>query len=118
MRLTSETWVKAYLRTAASHALSATVVRHGDDRAGAIFVKVLLADRRAQLIGPAPTRMDEAEGGAHQFIYRLKGAPLPETEIDAALEKETRFDPDIWIVEIESRDGVHHMESWFAATPL
>jgi hypothetical protein len=27
---------------------------------------------------------------------------------------ETRLDPDIWVVEIEARDGAHHLEGWLS----
>ena len=41
MRLKSEIWVKAYLRRCAVAGASGVVARHGDDDAGAIFIKVV-----------------------------------------------------------------------------
>ncbi len=31
-----------------------------------------------------------------------------------ALERQARADPDLWIVEVEARDGVHFLEDWLA----
>src|SRR5690606_4754640 len=41
MRLKAEIWIKAYLRRCNAEGAFAVVVRHGDDDAGAIFIKVL-----------------------------------------------------------------------------
>jgi len=36
--------------------------------------------------------------------------PLPEAEIEAYLTRQIRFDPDLWIVEVEARDGRHFLD--------
>jgi len=36
--------------------------------------------------------------------------PLPEAEIEAYLARQIRFDPDLWIVEVEERDGRHFLD--------
>ena len=33
--------------------------------------------------------------------------PAPESDVEAFLAREMRFDPDVWIVETEDRDGRH-----------
>ena len=40
--------------------------------------------------------------------------PAPETEADAYLERQIDFDPDIWIVSVEDRQGRHFLEDWLA----
>ena len=44
MRLKSEIWVKAYLRRCTVNGASGVVARHGDDDAGAIFIKIVRQD--------------------------------------------------------------------------
>ncbi len=114
MRVSSELWVKAYLRTAAVHHCPGVVVKRGDAQSGAIFIKVVCRDRTAFLFGPAPTGFDESQERA--WIPFLKGQATFEATVDAALDQETRFDRDIWIVEIESAEGLHFLESWLLAT--
>ena len=38
-----------------------------------------------------------------------------ETEADAYLARQIEFDPDIWIVSVEDRQGRHFLEDWLAA---
>ena len=54
MRLRTEFWVKGYLRRCVVEGASAVVVRHGDDDAGAIFIKVNRLDGTCVVFGPAP----------------------------------------------------------------
>lgn len=108
MRLKSEIWVKAYLRRCVVNGAHCAVLRHGDDDAGAIFIKVLRADRCAALFRPAPAGLESADYD-RRWVAALGGAFRPESEIDDVLSKEARFDSDLWIVEIEDRDGRHFL---------
>ena len=36
--------------------------------------------------------------------------PVPEADVEARLAREIRFDPDVWIVEIEDRAGRHFLD--------
>lgn len=110
MRLKSEIWVKAYLRRCAVNGAMATVVRHGDDDAGAIFIKILRTGRLAAVFGPAPAGLDDADAG-RRWVAGLKGAFVPEDEADSFLANESRYDSDIWVVEVEDRDGRHFLGS-------
>ena len=116
MRLTSEIWVKAYLRRAAVGGCPGAVVRHGDDQAGAIFIKVNRLDGTVALYGPAPAGFDDGDR-ERKFSPMLEQRSLPEAEADAMLEREGRFDRDLWVVEIESRRGTHFLDGWILATP-
>ena len=48
MRLKAEIWIKAYIRRCAAAGAAAVVVRHGDDDAGAIFIRVSRLDGTTQ----------------------------------------------------------------------
>ena len=42
---------------------------------------------------------------------RATGAdPVPESEADAFIARQAKFDPDLWVVEVESRDGSHLLD--------
>ena len=116
MRLKSEVWIKAYLRRAAVGGSPGAVVRHGDDGAGAIFIKINQLDGTALLFGPAPAGLDGGDQ-ERQFAPLMKGLAAPEAEIDLVLAREIRFDSDLWLIEIESRTGVHFLDGWIFATP-
>ncbi len=111
MRLKAAIWVKAYLRICAAAGAQAFVVRHGDDDAGAIFLKVTRADRTAQIFAPAPTGLDEAVYD-RRWICISGAAPIDERDADARLERETKLDSDMWLIEVEERDGRHFLDDW------
>lgn len=108
MRLKSEIWVKAYLRRCAARGAMAVVLRHGDDDAGAIFIKVLRSDRRAAVFVPAPAGLSDADFD-RRWVAGLKGIFLPDADVEKYLEREAGFDSDLWIVEVEDRDGRHFL---------
>ena len=104
MRVTSALWVGAYVRRCNGRGAPAAVVKHGAEEAGAIFV---IADRlngTADLYAPAPqATFDEGEPGDRLFQMVASAAPL--AEIDQRLGRERKFDPDLWVVAVEDRDG-------------
>jgi hypothetical protein len=117
MRLKSEIWVKAYLRRAAVNGCPGVVVRHGHDEAGAIFVKVVTRNGAALLFGPAPAGLDGADE-ERRFTNAFNTSDAqPEAKVDEKLSQEQRYDPDLWIVEIESSSGAHFLDGWLFATP-
>jgi hypothetical protein len=113
MRLKSEIWVKAYVRRLSVGGRQAFVVRHGDDDAGAIYIRINRLDGSSLLYGPAPTSLSGLETD-RRWVAFFKGAAKPDTEVDGLLEREARTDPDLWIVEVEARDGAHGLEGWLA----
>ena len=111
MRLKSGIWVAAYLRRCQVEGVAAVLRRRGAEEAGAIFIKVSRLDGSADLYSPAPqSAFDEARPSERLYSPALKGMPLPEAEIEAYLGRQIRFDPDLWIVEVEARDGRHFLD--------
>ena len=117
MRLKAEFWIKAYLRTAMSGGAFATVVRHGDDDSGAIFIKVARLDGTAALYVPAPTGFSGADS-TQERLWVLGLAPgTKETDVEARLANELRFDPDAWVIEVEDRLARHFLDGSIVAAP-
>lgn len=104
MRLKSEVWVKAYLRRCTVNGASGVVARHGDDDAGAIFIKVLRADSMAAVFAPAPAGLDDADID-RRWVSRFDVGFVPEPEAEMLLKREASFDSDVWVIEIEDREG-------------
>ena len=108
MRVTSEFWVSAYVRRCNSEGAFAVVQRRGDAQAGAIFVIADTLRGECTLFGAASqSLLEEADGS--RYFTALEG-PVPCSVIDDRLRRETRFDPDVWIVAVEDPAGRHFLE--------
>ena len=103
MRLSTDLWVSALIRRAEQGGAFPAVIRRGDARAGAVLVKVL--NRRAG-------RVDlyaEALHGEGERVWMRPVAPDDEAALDAYAERRLRYDPDLWIVEIDDPKGRHFL---------
>lgn len=111
MRLKSALWVAAYLRRCHVEGLFAVVRRRGAEEAGAIFVRVSRLDGTSDLFGPAPQSVsDTAPGADRSFTASLPEKPAPDAAVEAYLAREIKFDPDVWIVEVEDRAGRNFLD--------
>lgn len=95
-RLTAGIWVSAYLRRLGLADIPAYVTRHGDDTAGAVMVKCATLDGRASLW----VREWDFETDQRPWARLDEGA---ERDIDARIARDAGRDPDLWVIEIESR---------------
>jgi hypothetical protein len=107
VRLRSDIWVAAYLRRRNADGLTATLRRRGAAEAGAIVIRIDRLDGHAALYGPAPQSLagDLAPGVDRLFARMHQPEWIDPADAEARLEREIRFDPDLWIVEVEDRDG-------------
>lgn len=105
MRLRADIWVSAYLRRCAVEGAAAALRRRGAAEAGAIFVAVDRLDGRAALYAPAPQSL-MAPLGLERLWVRAHAPPwLDPGEVDKRMRREIDFDPDLWLVEVEDRQG-------------
>lgn len=99
-RLTADFWVHAYLARLRFQNIAAFVVSHGDDTAGAVLVKLNTLDGQAV----AFQREFDLMSGDRSWQELSSG---PEGEVDAAIQRQRGFDPDLWVIEVEDRQGRH-----------
>ena len=97
-RLTSSFWVQAYIKKLNLLGVPAFVVSHGDDTAGAIIVKVNKLNGDAVLF----ERSFSLDKNLNQWSKFESG---DEKRLDELLSRQLSRDRDLWIVEIESREG-------------
>ncbi|MDM7458202.1 MAG: DUF1491 family protein [Paracoccus sp. (in: a-proteobacteria)] len=97
-RLATGLWVSAYLARLGQAGLPAYVIARGDDIAGAVLVKC------AHLDGQASLWSREWNPDTDERAWR-KIEEGSEEQIDATLSRQRSRDPDLWVIEIESRDG-------------
>jgi len=99
-RLTAEFWVHAYLARLRFQDIPAFVVTHGDNTAGAVLVKLNTLDGQAV----AYQRSFDLMSGARKWVELSSGS---ESDVDDAIQRQRGFDPDLWVIEVEDRQGRH-----------
>ena len=104
MRLRSDIWVSAYMRTQQVGGGFATLRRRGADEAGAVYVVLDCLDGRCALFAPGPSDEETSE---RRFVRAHKAEWIDSPEISERLARELKRDPDVWIVDVERRDGAH-----------
>ncbi len=105
MRLRSDIWVAAYLRRVAVEGAFAALRRRGSPEAGAIFVKVDRLDGTAALYEPAPQSEVGERGVERQWTRAHREEWVEPAAVEARIVREIRFDPDLWLIEVEDRQG-------------
>ena len=104
MRVTSALWASALVRRYFGVGAVATIARRGAEEAGAIFIILDRLDGTGDLYGPAPqSSFEEGRPSDRLFQKVAAGDGLP--AIGLRIEREARFDPDLWVVAIEDREA-------------
>ena len=105
-RLKTEIWFQVQLRLCDMRNIPMVLSRRGDNDAGAVIIKVVGPDDAFAIY--AQTRgMD----GERAWTRVRLAEPCGEAEAADYLAREVRRDPDIWIVEIEDRDGRYELDA-------
>jgi hypothetical protein len=103
IRLTAAFWVAAYRKHLEMLDIPCFVVRRGDDTAGAVFVKLNTLDGTARVFH----RTFDLASDTRTWAVLCEG---PETACDDALRRQQGFDPDLWVLEVEDRQGRHLLD--------
>lgn len=98
VRLASGVWISAYLTRLRLADIPAYVTAKGDGEAGAVLVKVALLDGTAR----AYERRSDLTSGARAWLLLAEG---DEGEVDATVARVRGRDPDLWVIELEDRQG-------------
>lgn len=107
MRLKTEIFAAALVRNVFARGDFAAIERKGAAEGGALFVRQSWRDGTETLYAPAPQSFfDEDDSGSRLFERRLDRQPRE--AVSDALSREIRFDPDLWIVALETEaiDGL------------
>jgi hypothetical protein len=101
-RLKAGIWVKAQVRLCDIAGRPAAILRHGDDDAGVVILKLIGADGGAHVLAQTT-----APDGGLAWHRPLGAAPVPESEADSYIARQAGYDPDIWALEILDRQGTY-----------
>lgn len=97
-RLTADFWVRAYLTRLRLADIPAYVTARGDATAGTVMVKCATLDGKATVW----QRSFDLMTGQRRWVVLVAGA---EPEVDAAIARQRGRDPDLWVIELEDRQG-------------
>lgn len=97
-RLTADFWVRAYLARLRLADIPAFITAKGDATSGAVLVKLDTLDGKAK----AFHRSFDLMTGERAWIVLAEGE---EATVDASIAKQRGFDRDLWVIEIEDRQG-------------
>lgn len=104
-RLPTELWVAAQLRSCNGRDMPAYLIRKGALAGGLVLVKIIRADRQCQIL----TQSRDFDGNPG-WQPALEGAFVDEREADAYIGRAVARDPDLWVIEVESRAGLMPFE--------
>ena len=102
-RLTSRFWVDAYLTRLRMFDIPAFVVAHGDDTGGAVLVKLSTLEGKAVLY----QRSFDLMTGLRNWAELVGGSDV---DVDASIDRQRGFDSDVWVIEVEDRQGRHLLD--------
>jgi hypothetical protein len=105
MGLTTGLWVRAQVRLCDLAFIPATIVRHGHDEAGTVLIKVNRFEAGVTVFAQASS-LD----GEPAWSRGTGPAPVSEAEADAYIERQVKYDPDVWVLEIEDRKGQYKLD--------
>ena len=100
MGLNTGLWVSAQVRLCDLAFIPATVVRRGDPDAGTVLVKLNRFEAGVTVYTQASTLDDEPA-----WSRGTGPTPVAEADADAYIARQVARDPDLWVVEIEDRQG-------------
>jgi hypothetical protein len=104
LRLRTDFWVSALRRRVEDAGAYVSIARRGADEAGAVFVIVGRGDGSFDLYGPAPQSVFEEDHPGDRLFSRIVAEASAETT-QLRMQQEIRFDPDLWLIDIEDKQG-------------
>jgi hypothetical protein len=102
-RLAAEFWVQAYRKRLAIYGIPAFVTAHGDNTSGAVLVKLNTLNGKAR----AFMRRFDLMSDTRRWDILAEGL---QDDVDASIKKQKSFDPDLWVIEVEDKDGRHLLD--------
>lgn len=97
----TDLWVAAFIRRQNDIGHICVAVRQGDPIAGQILIEIDHLNGTGSLLTPAPATARE-DGNADRIFVRRFDRAEPGAIRDR-IEREFRFDPDIWVIALEMR---------------
>lgn len=102
--LRSDLWVAAFVRRHNDIGNFCAIERRGDPIAGQIFIVRDHLNGTQSLYVPAPNAFLRDEDSA-DWLFSLRFDRVPAEKVAERVRQEADFDPDLWVVALEMRQG-------------
>ena len=103
-RLPTEFWIQAQLRRFNAAGIGAYLLRRGDTERGTVLVRLIGRDGTRIL-----TQVRDLEGRL-AWMGVKEGTVLSNADADAYVDRAINRDSDLWVIEVETRDGENPFE--------
>ncbi len=103
-KVRTDIWVSAQVRTCDLRFIPAVVSRRGDPVAGAVLLKIYRPAYGCTVLSQVRTME-----GALTWMRGTGPEPVAEPDADRYIARQAKYDPDIWVIEIEDRDGSYEI---------
>ena len=104
-RVKSALWVAAYVRRCHGANCPAFVTRKGDPDAGDILVAIDRLDGTQRLYG-------RERNAAGALVFAPLTGWADALTVQAAIDKQVKFDADLWLIAVESRTGEAFLDEY------
>ena len=104
-RLTTKFRIDAYKKLLSKMAVPLVILKKGDNTAGAILIKVCDLKGGSKLF----SEFIGMDGCISWYLF----AEGSEVKMDHAVHRQLSIDPDLWVLEIEDREGRHFLQDLY-----
>jgi hypothetical protein len=101
--LRTDLWTSAFVRRHNDLGHICVVVRRGDPVAGQIFLEVDHLNGTVSLYTPAPQALHG--DNSDERLFQLRFDRVEPGKVRARIAQEEDFDPDLWVLSLEMRNG-------------
>lgn len=99
-RLPTHLWVGAALRRLSMQAVPAFVLRKGEANGGSVLLKLNMFDAGCRLL----SQIRDIDGRLN-WMSVFREDVVDEAKADDYVARATQRDPDLWVIEVEDREG-------------
>ena len=104
-RLPTALWVEAHVRQCVSQGVAIYVAKKGEYAGGLVLLKINSLDGFFRVL-----IQQRNIDGVLGWMDVHQGKPVQEEEADTYIERSMKRDDDLWVIEVEDKDGKNPFE--------
>jgi len=105
-RLKTSIWVQAQIRICDLAAIPIVVMKRGDPDAGTVVLKICRRDRTCEVFSQV-----RDFDGRMKWMRASGPDPVPEADAEPLIERQTKRDPDLWVIEIDDPHNRYEIDT-------